>query len=203
MKSKPVFWLAVLIFVAACELPGFVPPASPPTQVEPTRRTESQPEPTPSCISSQPTQEDVGRALEFTGKAFERDDWTRSHAEEEYKVSVTWHSDSLSAVAFLEALIFPCGYEEPDLDAYFEENWDIYFENYEDYEPAAECRNNSGLRLYEFQAVSGGGDYDVRYWVYNDTSARVISLMLVMPSESADVMDEYAYALFPRLAGCP
>lgn len=64
---------------------------------------------------------------ELTGKLFERLDWQRSYTVAEGRVTVTWFSETLAAVGFLEALIFPCGYEELDTDYYFNvDNWTLY-----------------------------------------------------------------------------
>ena len=82
---------------------------------------------------------------------------------------------SLGAVVYLEAIIFPCGYEEPDLNKYFsDENWKAIFPNYESYELIDECKTDDGLRLYEFKTQNQGFEYEIRYWVENDTDTRVI-----------------------------
>ena len=160
--------------------------------------------PTPVCISAQPTQADIDRALLFTSETFNTPDWERSYTVSENRVSVSWLNNSQGALAYLEALIFPCGYEEPDIDKYFnDENWKIIFQSYESYTSTSPmCRTDNGLRLYEFKAVSQGFDYDIRYWAKNDTVNRVITFMFVVPVGSESMMNDIASRLFPRLSTC-
>ncbi len=185
----------------AADLPAQLPPSPEPFSSSPT--LESAEIPTPACIAFEPTQEDIDRALSFTGKLFETQDWERTYTVGTDKVTVTWYSERLTAIAYLEALIFPCGYEELDLDYYFSvDNWVIIFGNYQSYEYVDECRLDSGVRLYQFITVDQGFEYDVHYWVANDTDTRVISMMLVMPIESQDLIEEFSYSLFPQLPDC-
>ncbi|MBI3164007.1 MAG: hypothetical protein HYZ24_04935 [Chloroflexi bacterium] len=158
---------------------------------------------TPVCIDSVPTQADIDRALAFPGRAFDDGDWERSYTVASDKIVVTWQSEAIPAIVTLEALVFPCGYEDLDLDAYFnDEGWSIIFGNYQGYEYVNECRDDRGLRLYNFIAVDQGFAYTVRYWVWSDTPNRVISFMVVMP-DSTPQMDELSYAIFPQLEFCP
>ncbi|GMV35445.1 MAG: hypothetical protein DCC59_13845 [Chloroflexi bacterium] len=208
-----------ILLLAACgpsapasptaDLPALIPPT--PTPVSESASTEDAPQPsgeeappfTPICIDSAPTQADIDRALSITGGLFETGDWDRTYTVASDKVLVSWYSESIPSIVNLEALVFPCGYEDLDLDIYFnEEGWEIIFGNYQGYEYVNECRDDRGLRLYNFIAVDQGVPYEVRYWVLSDTPTRVISLMVVMPGEAAE-LDEIAYALFPQLEFCP
>lgn len=158
---------------------------------------------TPACISFEPTDADVDRALTYTKDIFSGAEWERSYTVQSGRVSVSWADSVDTAIAYLEALIFPCSYEEPDLNAYFNtENWQVIFSNYESYQPVAECRTDNGLRLYQFSAVDSGSTYDINFWAQNDTDTRVISMMLVFPAESDALMDDYSNVLFPELTSC-
>jgi hypothetical protein len=66
-----------------------------------------------------------------------------------------------------------------------------------------ECKTDDGLRLYEFETQNQGFEYGVRYWVKSDTDTRVISAMIVFPSESKLLLDEYSSMLFPGYSTCP
>lgn len=216
--NKIIPALIVLILLSACgkpastsptaDLPELVPPspapfdASQPTLIAvPTEEVIMAA--TPVCIASEPAQADIDRALSFTGTMFETDEWERSYTVTDDSVAVTWYSELLYSIVFLEALIFPCSYEEPDLDAFFNaDNWQIVFGNYQSYSPAGECRNDSGLRLYKFTAIDQGIDYGIRYWTVNDTDTRVLTFMIVLPTVSDVLMDDYAYRLFPQLSDC-
>jgi len=205
MKTKASLWIFVLLFVLACQLPGLRAPATPtPTpQIAPTRVIEILPTVTPACISPEPTQADIDRALDYAGALFKSDEWERSYTVMESRVGVTWLNNSLGAVAYLEALIFSCGYEEPDIDAYFStETWDVIFENYDSYEIISECRTDNGLRLYEVDATNIGFEYDIRYWARNDTDNRVITMMMTFLLGTEDLLDDYATRLFPPLPDC-
>ena len=196
MKIKLSLVLAIAIFLSSCEIPGAVlsTPALP---------SEAQPVGTPGCISSEPTQGDIERALTYTDDIFSGVDWVRSYTVETSRVYVTWSNGSLNALAFVEALIFPCGYGEPDLDSFFSaDNWDIIFANYESYKAVSECKSKDSLRLYEFTAAKEGFDYGIKYWVLNDTVTRVMEMMIVFPVESKSLMDEHSSNLFPDLTSC-
>lgn len=158
---------------------------------------------TPVCIAPEPAQEDIDRALSYTGQYLNTSDWERTYTVSSDRVTVSWFSSTLSAVAYLEAFIYPCGYEDLDLDNYFiDENWDITFGNYQSYEKIAECRTDSGLRLYQFKAVDAGSLYDINFWSVNDSSTRVVTFMIVLPVESKALMEQYSYSLFPQLTTC-
>ncbi|MFN8384371.1 MAG: hypothetical protein U0V02_20705 [Anaerolineales bacterium] len=158
---------------------------------------------TPACISSEPTDKDIDRALTYTEGLFSAPKWERTYTVGGGRVSVTWSDSADTAVAYLEALIFPCSYEEPDLNNFFNlDNWQIIFANYESYQAVAECRTDNGLRLYQFSAVDSGFTYNINYWAKNDTDTRVIGMMIVFPAESSALMDEYSNSLFPELTSC-
>ena len=209
MNKQLFIFLAIAMIVSSCGTPATAtptpvpPPTSTPTpKIQPTNKPL--PTVTPVCISSKPTQGDIGRALAYTGDAFSTPDWERSNTVSENSVAVTWQNIAQGAVVYLEAIIFPCGYEEPDLNKYFsDENWKAVFANYESYEKIDECRRDDGLRLYEFKTHNQGFVYEIRYWVKNDTDTRVISTMIVFPLESKSLLDEYSSTLFPGYSTCP
>lgn len=204
--KKFLFAFVIIFLLAACGSPA---PSDTPTLLPPSpapEETEAVPEAgaaEPVCIAPEPTQADIDRALNFTGKLFETPDWERSYTVSEDSVAVSWYSENLFSIVFLEALVFPCGYEDLDLDAFFNiDNWQIILGNYQSFQLEAECRTDSGLRLYEFLAVDQDYEYAIRYWAVSDTDTRVLTFMVVLPIESPDLMEEYAYALFPQLTSC-
>ncbi len=200
MKIKLSILLAISIFLSSCEIPGAVLS----TPVLPSiAATQAPPVDMSGCISPEPTQDDIDRALTYTDEIFSGTEWVRSYTVESSRVSVTFAADSLNAVGFVEALIFPCGYGDPELDTFFSnENWQIIFANYESYEAISECKSGDSLRLYQFDAVEAGSDYEIKYWALNDTDTRVMGLMIVFPVESESLTDEYSSALFPDLTSC-
>jgi hypothetical protein len=198
MKNIRLIWIAVLL-ISACNTAEATAPesTSAPLEERPLATV------TPVCISSVPTEGDIERALSFVEDVFAADAWERSHVVSDGRVSVAWQNSPQNAVVYLEALIFPCRYEEPDLDRYFnDQTWDAIFSNYESYELIDECETGDGLRLYQFEAAGQEFDYDVQYWVMNDTDTRVMALMLIFPFGSELLLDDYSSRLFPELANC-
>jgi hypothetical protein len=200
MKNLLLAFVIVLL-VSACGTPATTTPTN---EVPPPAANNAPVEQaTPVCISQEPTDADVDRALTYTKDLFSGANWERSYTVGGGRVTVTWFNGADAAIAYLEALIFPCLYEEPDLNSFFStENWQIVFANYESYQPVAECRTDDGLRLYQFSAIEQGYEYAIKYWVKNDTDTRVLGMMIVFPAESTDLMDEFSNSLFPELTSC-
>jgi hypothetical protein len=198
---KRVFRSSIFMLIfSAC---GIFNPTLPTETPRPTHEFAPLATFTPVCISAEPTQQDIDRALSFTGNVLDTTEWDRSYTVESNRVAVTWLNDTRNSVAYLEALIFPCGYEEPDVDQYFnDENWKTIFHNYESYAARAICKTNAGLRLYEFSARDQGNEYEIRFWAQNDTDHRVLTVMLVFPTSRAVLVDTYALRLFPKLMNC-
>lgn len=186
-------------FVSTTNVPGLIQPSPAP----PTEAVVLEVPTTANCIDIAPTPADIDRALNFTGKIFENENWVRTYTVSADRVSVLWESASLGAIAFLEALIFPCGYEDLDLDNFFSlDSWQIVFGGYESYDFLSECRNDNGQRLYEFVLTTGGFEYDANYWSVNDTETRVVTMEIIFPIESEIVFDEFSYSLFPQIPSC-
>jgi len=205
--NKPLFiFLAIAVTASSCRMPSTATPTlmPPPTSTPKTQLTDKPlPTVTPICISPKPTQRDINRTLDYAAETFSGPEWVKSYTVAEGRVSVTRQNTQLGAVTYLETLIFPCSYEEPDLDKYFsDENWKAVFANYQSYELIGKCKRDDGLRLYEFKTLNQGFEYEIKYWVENDTNTRVIVTMIVFPIESKSLLDEYSSRLFPRLATC-
>jgi hypothetical protein len=208
MNKQLFIFLIVAVMVSACgksvtATPTSTPP--PPTSTPKILPTDTPlPTVTPVCASPNPTQADVDRALSYTHDVFGAPEWNQSYTVSDSSVAVIWQNAPLGAAVYLEALIFPCGYEEPDLDKYFsDQNWKLIFANYESYELTRACKRDDGLRLYEFKTHNQGFEYGIKYWVKSDTDTRVISTMLVFPLVSKLLLDEYSSMLFPDYSTCP
>lgn len=158
---------------------------------------------TPVCISSEPRQTDIDRALSYTRETFSDPAWEQTYDVAESRVAVTWQDVGHGALVYLEARIKPCGYEEPDLNKDFnDENWQAIFANYESYQRVTECRTDTGLRLYQFKTQNQGFEYVINYWAQSDTNTRVIVTMIVFPLEEQALLNSYSAQLFPRLPNC-
>lgn len=201
---KRIYPVFLAIFLSSCATSGA--PASTPT-IPPTETPSVTKTPlatvTAVCISPEPAEEDVDAVLSYTDGVFDLNEWEQSYVVGEEKVSVTLQNIPQSAVVFLEAIIFSCGYEEPDLNRFLsDDHWDALFANYDDFEMIDQCRSDIGLRLYEFEASSQGVDYNISYWEENDTDERIITTMIAFPFGSEATMDEYSTQLFPELPNC-
>lgn len=201
---KRIYLVFLAVFISSCATTGA--PASTPT-IPPTETPVVTQTPaatlTAVCISPEPTEEDVDAVLSYTDDVFDPNEWEQSYAVGEEKVSVTLQNIPQSAVVFLEAIIFSCGYEEPDLNHYLsDDHWEALFANYDDFEMIGECKSDIGLRLYEFEASSQGVDYNISYWEENDTDERIITTMIAFPFGSEATMAAYATQLFPELPNC-
>lgn len=199
--KKSFLAFVIVLFIAACAAPATATTANelPLPAIDPPAAQA-----TPACISQEPTAADIERALIYTEDLFNGPEWERSYTVGGGRVSVTWSDGADAGIAYLEVLIFPCTYEEPDLNNFFSaENWQVIFANYENYQPVAECKTDDGLRLYQFSAVDSGFNYDIKYWAENDTETRVIGMMIVFPAESDALMNEYSDSLFSDLVSCP
>jgi hypothetical protein len=206
MNKHLFIFLTIAMLISSCEKPITAPSTlSPPTatpKISPTDIPLATV--TPACISSKPAQTDTDRLLAYTGNIFSTSDWEKTYTVNETSVSVLWQNAPQSALVYLEAIIFPCGYEGPDLNNYFsDENWKAVFANYESFELIDKCERNDGLRLYEFKTLNQNIEYRVRYWVDNDTDTRVISTMIVFPLEAKLLLDEYSSMLFQDYSTCP
>jgi hypothetical protein len=206
-----LFLLAILL--SSCGKPAAPPPTrtplpptptSTPTHIPTARPTETVlVTVTPVCISPEPTQADINRALTYTGQALTASEWERSYGVAESHVAVTWQNVGHGGLVYIEARIKPCGYEEPDLNKDFnDENWKALFANYESYQPVTECRTDTGLRLYQFKTQNQGFEYMVNYWVQSDTDTRVITTMIVFPLEEQALLWTYSAQIFPTLPNC-
>jgi hypothetical protein len=201
---KIIYPLLVVIFLSSCSTP---PTATSTPTISPSKTPAVTQTPlatvTAVCIAPGPGEEDEDAALDYAGDVFDPAEWERSHVLGDESVSVTWQNIPLSALVFLQVIIFPCGYEEPDLNRFFnDEHWEALLANYDSYEIIDECRSEQGLRLYELEAVSQEVDYNIRYWSENDTNERIITTMFTFPFGSEDLMDEYSIELFPELPNC-
>lgn len=209
MKKQIFILIIAAVILSSCGKPPAPPPTStplPPPTITSTPRIVATNTPlptvTPVCVSPEPTQQDIDRAHSYTGDAFDSS-WNQSEAALEGAYSITWQNIVQGAVAYLEARIKPCGYEEPDLNRDFSEaTWSAIFANYESYESIAECKLDSGIRLYQFKTYNLGFEYKINYWVESDTDNRIIVTMIVFPAESQPLLDEYSIRLFPNLPNC-
>ena len=203
-KMKRNYIILFAIILSACaKAPTFTPTSTIVPTETPSATQTPLPTVTSNCVSQKPTQADVDAALSYTDDFFDPSEWEQTYVTGEDKVSVTWQNIPQSAVVFLEAILFPCGYEEPDLDHFLnKDHWDALFANYDRYEMIDECKSDVGLRLYEFEASSQGFDYNISYWTENDTDERIITTMMTFPFGSEATMDEYSIQLFPELPNC-
>jgi hypothetical protein len=158
--------------------------------------------PRDECGLIEPTEADVRYILSFGAETFGSDDWIKSYTVEPYKISLSRTNQVLSGVAFVEYLIFNCGYGQPDLDAYFnDEGFNIIFSEYEAHELANFCEVED-LAFYEYKLLDEGIEFSAHYWVWQATETRLLDFLLVLPKDNPALLDEYSRLLFPDLPSC-
>jgi hypothetical protein len=155
--------------------------------------------------ATEPTQQDVDYILAFTRDAFKSSGWERSYTVEPYRVSVTWLNNQEGALAFLEYLIYSCGYTQTDIEEYYsDQNFEeVIFYDYQNLQRTAICTNTEGdITLYEFTAELSETEYLMRYWIKLDSPTRVLDLLIAFPRASQGQLHTYAEAVFPELSVC-
>jgi hypothetical protein len=150
----------------------------------------------------EPGPADVAYALSFGGPAFSSADWIKRYTVEPYRITLTRNNDVLGGIAYLEYLLYTCGYGQSDLDEYFnDQNFAIVFGDYDSYAAAGFCESE-GLALYEFEVVENGVPFQARYWVRQVSDTRLLVLMLVFPTETPEVLEQYSRSVFPQFTAC-
>lgn len=181
--------VALTVFLAAC---------APSTQTA--AQGEGQRD---DCGFVEPTGADVEKTLSFKKEVFKPEEWLKSYTVEPYKISISRQNDAESAVAYIEYLIYNCGYGQTELANYFNnEGFNTVFEGYEAHNMSAFCEDNS-LALYKFDLVDKGSEYTANYWVKQDDDTHILVVMLVFPRASSAKLDEYSRNIFPELTSCP
>lgn len=158
--------------------------------------------PTDECGPVEPSDQDVRFALDFGKDMFVGEEWVKSYTVDPYRVSVTHQNESLSAIAYVEYLMFNCGYGQAELDEYFnDEGFSIVYGNYESYTLSSFCEIDN-LALFEYDLVDSGIQYSSRYWVKQESDTRILVAMLVFPTTDQTQLNGYAARLFPNLVTC-
>lgn len=146
---------------------------------------------------------DTLRVQMFAPGAFERSLWTESFSSSPERITKTWLSSELSAVSNLEYLVYNCGYQQSDLDAYYsDENFKTsIFQNYQDVKKTDEC-SKSGLQHFEFKGSYQQTKYLMYYWVKQDSDSRILDFMMAFPAKQEDALKKYARQVYPDLPTC-
>lgn len=188
--------LSLVLLSPACSLQDFLPLVATPT---PTAFPDD-------CkANTEPTGQDIEYSLGFAGDIFQKPEWERSYTVGNMRTSVSWLSKDQAAVAYLEYVIFSCGYTQAELDAYYSEETfsDVLFAQYANLHLEAMCGNKEGdLSLRQYTADLEDEGYNLFYWIKEDTGTRVLAFLLSFPQTSAE-LDKYAREVFPELSSCP
>jgi len=148
------------------------------------------------------TKSDTEVAATMIGDVFDGDGWGLTVTELDDRTQFTWRNDVDFGMAYLELLHFDCGYIGSDIMSYYtDDGWDTILQVYDSYEETAQC-GLQGLRLFEFDLVYNGFDYQMRYWIEPVTEQRVGNFSLVFLGDDETQLDAYANLLYPELASC-
>ena len=155
-----------------------------------------------SCATQAVSQDLSEMGAVVDAKIFEPTLWTMQNDVGDGRTTMTWRSDKLGAVAYLEYLHWDCGVSSGQIDQYFSpQSFESIWSNYSSYTQTAFCQQND-LRLFEFDATFNENDYQIRYWVEPVTPTRVADLALTFPADQQAKMAQYAGHLFPDLPTC-
>ncbi len=170
-------------------------------------QTASPPTISPDCEQDfNPTEADLDYVLSFPGRTFATGDWKRSFTVNPSRTTATWLSDGRSGVAYIDYLVYGCGYTPEDLaQSYSEDNFrSVIFADYSALQQVAKCESPDGLlTLYQFAGQFDGSDYSIDFWVLLRGDTRILNLTLALPTASKAQLDELAASLFPQLSSCP
>lgn len=146
---------------------------------------------------------DALRAQTFAPGVFQRPTWTESFSSAPDRITKTWLSSELSAVTYLEYLVYNCGYEESDIDSYYsDDNFEnAIFNNYEDVRKVAEC-NRDSLYHFEFTGNFKNTTYLMYYWMQQEGSGRILNLMMAFPQSQKEELQQYASRVYSSLPSC-
>jgi hypothetical protein len=193
-QTRLLLWIPVLLAVS---LTVFLAACSPIS--EPAAQGEGQRD---ECGFVEPSQAEVDKTLSFKKEVFNPEEWLKSYSVEPYKISVSRQNEVESSIAYVEYLIYNCGYGQNELAEYFnDEGFNIVFAGYEAHNLAAFCEQES-LALYKFELLDEGAEYAANYWVKQEDDTHVLVVMLVFPRESSAQLDEYSRKIFPDLTSC-
>jgi hypothetical protein len=155
--------------------------------------------------TADPTEEDVKKALAYTGDIFQTGDWKRVYTVGDQRVAITWDHKTLNGLAYMEYLVWDCGYTQADLESYFSQTnfKDVFFNAYQNPVELKHCTTADGLSLYEYSATFKDEPYSIRYWSKLESPTRILTLMTSFPTKDKAVQDKLANQLFPKLVACP
>lgn len=154
---------------------------------------------------TEPSSQDVQRTLEFSEKVFPAAGWQRSYTVGDQRVRVSWTNDEEGALAYWEYLLYACGYTSANLEEYFSAQniKEVIFQSYQNLQPRRTCTHSNGiLTLHEFTAELNDTTYEIRYWIKTDDETHILTVTLVFPQSSGELLDKYANDLFPELEAC-
>src|SRR5579871_6449337 len=114
-----------------------------------------------ACQSTTSADQETSAMLALVGNTFASKVWTQTLGTGSSKTTSTWVASSLSALAYIEYLNYPCGVTQAQIDSYYSPNgFNSIFSNYQGYSQTAYC-SAGGVELYEFDAMANAVDYHV------------------------------------------
>ena len=153
-----------------------------------------------------PTEEDVKYALGFTGNTLDPESWDRSYTVESMHVSVSWTTKDGKRVAFLDYLIYSCGFKPTDWDYVLSDKTfrEVRLRNFQNADRIASCtRSESNLNLLEYKYQDSGRNYRIRFWATLVKQTRLLTMSLSFSDEIRSELDRFSSRLFPMLSACP
>ncbi len=156
-----------------------------------------------TCDSLQPTTADVQYVLNFGKDLLTNAVWSRSYTVQEGEAIVSWTHRSIASLSEISMVLFCDENGTADLELYYNnDTLKEKFSNYDAVEVAASC-SNEDIILYKLDVVEEGYAYTIHQWLQPMNTTRLLSVVLVFPTEENALLDKYSQSFFPALPACP
>jgi opacity protein-like surface antigen len=140
--------------------------------------------------------------LGYGDHVFEPEMWLARGQEFTDRTTAQWDSQLLGGLAYADYMHFDDEIRAEQMPGRFDTEWfDVTLRNYDAWTQTASCVFDN-LRLHEFTVRVGEQKYLMRYWVELVTSERVLTLFMVFPATSPDVLDVYSERFRPGASKC-
>jgi hypothetical protein len=183
--KRVIILITVSLFILGCAIPSFLAPT----------------QQTADCSSIAITDADTQATLKYGASLLSQGDWKRSYTVNTDQVFVSYISDSLNAVVFVDTIAL-CNAKTELKNYANEKNIEIMLSNYESYKSTNSCEKDDTL-FFQFTAVDQGTNYNVNLWLKPlDEPNRALEIMLVFPQTDVKNMAEYSSTFYPDFTSC-
>lgn len=155
------------------------------------------------CKQRGPSWVDDFNVQTYSKGVFKRDIWKETFTNSPDRATMTWTSDSLNAVAYLDNTVYECGFGS----TYLEDNFNdsnfktVIYNTYQNVERVSECSKDD-LHLYIYTGQYKGTDYEMYFWTQANGKTRWLSFSMAFPTSNQAQLKDYAEKMHPELSSC-